>query len=42
MTWGVIAWMFIVLLVLWTICGVASLVAGGYLWPFEEDDDENE
>lgn len=34
MTAAVIAWAVMVIAIMWIICGVSSLVAGGELWPF--------
>ncbi|WP_272948249.1 hypothetical protein [Trabulsiella odontotermitis] len=40
MTIDVLVWMLMVLAVMWLICGTATLVAGGFIWPFREGKDD--
>ncbi|HGE6422976.1 MAG: hypothetical protein E7H74_17740 [Escherichia coli] len=40
MTLAVWAYVAIVCFIAWLVYGVIALVAGGFLWPFDSDDEE--
>ncbi|WP_343530304.1 hypothetical protein [Yokenella regensburgei] len=40
MTLAVLFWMATVVAVMWLICGVATLLAGGFLWPLGKSDED--
>ncbi|STJ26706.1 Uncharacterised protein [Citrobacter braakii] len=40
MTLIIFVWLAIVGFIGWLICGVVTLVGGGFLWPFDIDDED--
>lgn len=40
MTLAVWAFVAIVCFIAWLVCGVITLVAGGFLWPFDSNDED--
>lgn len=40
MTLAVFVWVAIVGFIAWLIYGVITLVAGGFLWPFDSNDED--